>query len=417
MKSDSRLLPVINEGHPLPADDLAPNESDTSSAHASPPPQRTRARFAFRVLSRAPRFLSTVLRLSNRAAGPHSLTHTTTFKCNYHCKEICDSPLVHQAMQKTPNGHDLTTQEVAKIYRQLPAMDYVRFTGGEPTIRKDFIELSHLAEEHLRPIVLHMTTNASLPDRVIRFAQERPRNIPLDLMISIDGVGEKHCASRHHHQAFERCMTTVEELAPQQRELKLNIRINQTIADSEGLSHYRLLHELLRKHHVRHQIVMAYSASATYAVERDKAYAPTRDELFSPVGEFNATELDAFFEEVRKDASNELTGPEKWIQHYYLDGIRSRMLKNESTPNPACVALSSHMRIFPNGDVPTCQFNSHVVGNLRLQSFREVWLGEKRREQHAWVQRCVGCWAGCEVQPSAAYTGDLVLHQLRSRKS
>jgi MoaA/NifB/PqqE/SkfB family radical SAM enzyme len=318
-------------------------------------------------------------------------------------------------MQKRPNGHDLSTEEIKSIYAQLPVMDYVRFTGGEPTLRQDFIELSHLAEQYLKPIVIHMTTNASLPEHVVQFAVERPVHVPLDLMISIDGVDEKHCASRHHHRAFERCMETVRELAPRQRELKLNIRINQTIADSDGIEHYRKLHDLLKTFQVRHQIVMAYSASATYAVERDKSYAPTREELFTPVGEFQASELEQFFQEVRQDVQKELSGPEKWIQQYYLDGIRSRMLRNEPSPNPSCVALSSHLRVFPNGDVPTCQFNSHVVGNLRLQRFEEVWRSAERKAQHAWVQRCTGCWAGCEVQPSAAYTGDLILHQLIRR--
>jgi len=259
-----------------------------------------------------------------------------------------------------------------------------------------------------------MTTNAAFPDRVVRFAQEQPQHVPLDLMISVDGVGEKHVQSRHNHRAYDRCMETIKELAPRQRELRLNLRINQTISDSEGIEHYRKLHTELKSFGVRHQIVMAYNASATYAVERDRSYAPTRDELFTPVGHFEKPELEKFFNEVQADAKAELRGPERWIQTYYLDGIRARMLRNEPRPNPGCVALSSHMRLFPNGDVPACQFNSHVVGNLRLQSFQEVWSGALRHSQRDWVLKCAGCWAGCEVQPRATYAGDLLLHQLRS---
>ncbi len=405
--SSNRLLPILDEPKNV-------TETLVDAQPAAPHFPQQHSNIFLRIVGRAPRFLWAMGRHRfGSDVGPHSLTHTTTFKCNYHCKEICDSPLVHQAMQKKPNGHDLTTTEIAEIYDQLPAMDYVRFTGGEPTLRQDFIEVSHLAEEFLKPIVLHMTTNASLPERVIRFAIERPRHIPLDLMISIDGVDDKHCQSRHNPHAFERCIETLEALAPRQQELKMNIRINQTVADSEGIQHYRKLHQILKPYRVRHQVVMAYSASATYAVERDRSYAPTRDELFTPVGKFESSELNDFFNQVRNDIRTELSGPEKWIQQYYMDGIAARMLRNEPRPNPACVALSSHLRIFPNGDVPTCQFNSHIVGNLRLQSFREIWEGEKRRAQHAWVKRCAGCWAGCEVQPSAAYTGDLLIHPLR----
>lgn len=370
-----------------------------------------------RVLGRAPRFLTAMIVNARRGdAGPHSLTHTTTFKCNYHCKEICDSPLVHQVMQQQPNGKDLTTDEVEKIYQQLPQMDYVRFTGGEPTLRRDAVKLTHLAEQYLKPIVMHLTTNASLPDRVVQFAEQRPRNVPLDLMISIDGVGEQHCRSRHNDKAYQRCMETLEQLAPRQLELRMTIRINQTIVGGQGISEYRKLHAALKPYDVRHQVVLAYDASATYALQRNRSYAPTANELFTPVGEITTQEMDDLYRIVMDDVRQELTGPERWIQQYYMDGIRNRLNQKVAAPNPACVALASHLRIFPNGDVPTCQFNSQTIGNLRLQSFAEVWQGESRKRQRAWVRNCVGCWAGCEVQPSAAYTGDLLRHQWRPNK-
>lgn len=402
-------LPIIDD---QPADE-ADLKDDMVPSQTPGPAQSRSSGVVWRTIGRAPRFLSAmVAHRCRRDVGPHSLTHTTTFKCNYHCKEICDSPLVHQVMQRQTNGHDLTTAEIDSIYNQLPAMDYVRFTGGEPTLRQDFIELSHLAEKHLRPIVLHLTTNGSQPERVVRFALERPRHVPLDLMISIDGVGDKHAWSRHNAKAYDRCMEVLDALAPRQKELRMNIRINQTIADLEGIAHYRQLHAILKPYGVRHQIVMAYDASATYAVERNRSYAPTAEELFTPVGQFSNEELQDFFGEVHRDIQNELNGSERWIQQYYLDGIRERMVNNSATPNPKCVALSSHLRIFPNGDVPTCQFNSHIVGNLRLQSFQELWSGAERLTQREWVKNCAGCWAGCEVQPSGAYTGDVLRHAM-----
>ena len=66
------------------------------------------------------------------------------------------------------------------------------------------------------------------------------------------------------------------------------------------------------------------------------------------------------------------------------------------------------LKIFPNGDVPVCQFNSHAVGNLRRQSFAEVWFGESIGEHRDWVSRCAGCWAEHEVLPNAVCSGDLL---------
>jgi hypothetical protein len=55
-----------------------------------------------------------------------------------------------------------------------------------------------------------------------------------------------------------------------------------------------------------------------------------------------------------------------------------------------------------------CQFNTERVGNLVTQSFDEVWRGVAATESRAWVDACRGCWAECEVLPSAIYTGDIL---------
>jgi MoaA/NifB/PqqE/SkfB family radical SAM enzyme len=96
-------------------------------------------------------------------------------------------------------------------------------------------------------------------------------------------------------------------------------------------------------------------------------------------------------------------------KRYYLRGLLAR-LRGEARPqpHPPCVALRSHLRLLPDGGVPVCQFNTERVGNLLEQDFAEVWHGPAGREARAWVDACPGCWAECEVMPSALYTGDLL---------
>jgi MoaA/NifB/PqqE/SkfB family radical SAM enzyme len=59
-------------------------------------------------------------------------------------------------------------------------------------------------------------------------------------------------------------------------------------------------------------------------------------------------------------------------------------------------------------DVPTCQFNSNIVGNLRKAPFDEIWKSANAIAQREWVGKCPGCWAECEVLPSAIYSLDLI---------
>ena len=84
--------------------------------------------------------------------------------------------------------------------------------------------------------------------------------------------------------------------------------------------------------------------------------------------------------------------------------------KRKKKPKPPCLALKSHLRILPNGDVPVCLYNSTIVGNLNEKSLKEVWFGinDDMEASRRWVKNCKGCWAGCETIVSAIYSGDIV---------
>ena len=83
-------------------------------------------------------------------------------------------------------------------------------------------------------------------------------------------------------------------------------------------------------------------------------------------------------------------------------------LDDDPSPHPHCVALRSHLRLLPDGRVPVCQFNTETVGNLHASAFEDVWRSPSAESARGWVDACPGCWAECEVIPSAIYTGDIV---------
>lgn len=333
-----------------------------------------------------------------RRTRPRFLTYTVTFGCNARCS-MCDS------WQK-PCSDDLQIDEIDGIFQQLPTLDAVRLTGGEPFVRKDMVEIAHAVRTHLQPLQLHVTTNGFLTDRIVRFAEERPRDVPLYLLVSIDDTAEGHDEIRGRRGAFADAMRTLRALMPRQQELGLRVAVNQTLLGPGALGAYRRLRSLLAPLGLAHQAVLAYEASATYSIDEEVDVSPKDAASYPTLGEFDREEIRALLDELEADAES-LQGSSRLAKRYYLRGLRRRLLERQATPNPPCVALSAHLRIFPNGDVPTCQFNSRVVGNLRHQTFAEVWNGELARGQRSWVNGCVGCWAECEVLPSAIYTGDV----------
>ena len=330
---------------------------------------------------------------------PRLLTYTVTFACNARCI-MCDS-------WKMPPREELTLDDVGRIFAELPRLDVVRLTGGEPFVRRDLVEIADLASRHLRPLALHVTSNGLLTDRIVRFCQTRRRESRLHLLISVDGVGEKHNQIRGNRLAWPSVMETLQTIAPMQHHWNVRLAVNQTIVDAEGVEHYRRLHAILQTLRVIHQVVLAYDTSATYNVEPDVDRGPRNVGQFTTFGEIDPEHLGALLDAAESDA-DALPWVERWAKRYYLRGVRNRLLHDQGVPNPPCVALSSHLRIFPNGDVPTCQFNSRIVGNLREQPFAQLWRNAATEDQRRWVRRCPGCWAECEVIPNAVYSLDLL---------
>jgi Fe-coproporphyrin III synthase len=330
---------------------------------------------------------------------PRLLTYIVTFRCNARCV-MCDS-------WRKEDEDELSLAEIDGIFRQLPPLHAVRLTGGEPFVRKDFADIARLTLTRLRPSLLHVTSNGFLTDRIVAFCEQRDRRTPLELLISIDGVEAKHDEIRGRKHAWDQAFGTVAALAPRQRELNVRLAVNQTVVDAEGARQYRELRDRLRPLGVRNQVVIAYQASATYSLTREVDVAPRHSGSFATFGDLERDCLSTLFDQIDEDLAD-YPLPERVAKRYYLDGIRGRLLEGHHQPNPPCVALGAHLRLFPNGDVPTCQFNTHRVGNLRATSFAELWRGEDAVRQRDWVRRCPGCWAECEVVPNALYSGDLL---------
>ncbi len=353
---------------------------------------------------RALRILDTIRRSRRReATAPRFLTYIVTFTCNAKCI-MCDS-------WKKSSPDDLQLSEIENVFSQLGTLDAVRLTGGEPFVRKDLLDIAHLAQRQLKPLFLHVTTNGFLTDRIVQFCEERDKSTPLEMLISIDGLKEKHNYVRGKESAWDSVMKTLHELAPRRKELGLRLGVNQTIVDADGVEHYKKLRDFLKPLDVHNNVVMAYDASATYTMGTE--IAPDQIGRFTTFGDFSNEHLIELMNEIEKDLAG-FPLRERIAKRYYLRGIRNRLLHGVNQPNPKCVALSAHMRLYPNGDVPVCQFNSKRVGNLRRQSFEEVWFGkgEEMEKQREWVRKCPGCWAECEILPNAIYTGDLVTKTL-----
>lgn len=359
-----------------------------------------------RLAARLPGIARSIAR--NRSGSPDRprfLTYIVTFRCNARCV-MCDS-------WRIPGQQELDLDEIGRVFDQLPRLDAVRLSGGEPFLRPDFTAIADLAVRKLRPLFLHVTSNGFSTDRIRRFVEERDRSVPLEMLLSIDGFDKKHDNVRGRSTAWKRVRATIDAIAPLRSSHEVRIAVNQVILDEEGLEHYRLLRDEFAELQIPVQPVLAYDESATYSVEREREdieFAGSgHDHPFGPLSE---AWIHRFLDEVEGDL-RELPISNRAAKRFYTRSVRDR-LDGKAARFRRCVALSSHLRLLPNGDVPTCQFNGKVVGNLRAQPFQDVWNSANAEEQRRWVRGCPGCLAECEIVPNAIYTGAILRDVLSS---
>ncbi|MBN2446253.1 MAG: radical SAM protein [Phycisphaerae bacterium] len=333
---------------------------------------------------------------------PRWCTYLVTYRCNARCK-MCDS-------WRIKPGDELTPEQVGGVFSKIGRLDVVRLSGGEPFLREDLLELAEVIRRQTQPLVIHITTNGSFPDRTVEFARRFPRPAILRFMVSFDGLADEHDANRGVDVTFARALETVRRLAELRDELGVQVSANHTVMSPRSLADGPELRRVLRKHGCDLHSVLAYSDSAMYGRKRGGQKAEdliSRQYPLHPM--LHGADVMGFV-----DAELAALGELRtwWLRRgkrYYLRGLKARLNGTENPqPNPPCVALRSHIRLLPDGRVPVCQFNTETVGNLRDEPFEQVWHNARTKAARKWVDACVGCWAECEVMPSAIYSGDML---------
>jgi Fe-coproporphyrin III synthase len=332
---------------------------------------------------------------------PSWVTYLVCNRCNARCS-MCDS-------WRIPRGVELSSDEVAQVFAKIGSLDVVRLSGGEPFLRSDLPEVARAVMCASDPAVLHVTTNGSFPDRVLKFARHFEKPKRLKIMVSVDGMPDTHDRNRGKVVTFERVHDTVRGLT-ELRSRGVHVSVNHTIISRDSLREAPRVKQLFRRMGVDVHWVLAYSDSAMYGAERRGSCA---EDLAGFEGyplhpELDRAEARRFVDQELQTVGDLADSATRWAKRYYMRGLSDRLGQvHLPCPKPKCVALRSHLRLLPDGAVVVCQFNTESLGNLLDKSFEELWHSAGTRAWRAWVDACRGCWAECEVMPNALYSGDI----------
>lgn len=332
---------------------------------------------------------------------PLFCTYFVTWHCNARCI-MCD-------VWKKNENEELNLEEIDKVFAQLKRLDIIRLSGGEPFMRDDLDKILQIVRKRARPWMVHITTNGLLEERITSFIEKGGGKYSrhIHFKISINAVGDKYDQIMGVKGAFDIVMKTLRKLSLLRAQYGFFLGVNQTIVDEDSLKQYDELKRMCQEYNVDVLPVFAYKKAALYNINGESTL-PSREALIDTFTKFSKSALLDFFKKANEDVKRIHNFSEKIVKRYYIKGLYNRIILNKHLPNPQCVALRTHIRILPNGDIPVCLHCPIIVGNLMKCNFKDIWFGKSIKKFRDIVKNCPGCWAECETIPNAVYTGNIV---------
>ena len=153
-----------------------------------------------------------------RVELPNMCTFIVTWRCNLRCF-MCD-------VWKKTDHDDMSVDEIRHVFKQIPHLDSLRITGGEPFLRRDLTDITRAILEETNPTVLHVTTAGVMTERTLEYAKAvgSPR---LHLKLSIDAVGARHDEIRGYRGLYDKSLRTLRGLVELREKYGFYVRLLQ----------------------------------------------------------------------------------------------------------------------------------------------------------------------------------------------
>ncbi len=323
----------------------------------------------------------------------------------------CNLACIHcrAAALDRPYENELTTAECFKLLDEIQtfASPIIILTGGEPLLRPDIFEIAAYGNQ--KGFRMTMAVNGTLlsADKTRRMQEAGIQRIS----ISLDGAtAASHDAFRQVPGAFEGALRGVQYA----REAGLDFQINTTITQ-QNLLELPAIQELAISlgavaHHIFLLVPMGRGKDLTEQGINAEQYEETLHWFYeqrdrTPL-QLKATCAPHYYRILRQQARSE--GREVSFKTFGLDAMTRGCLGGVG------FAFISHV-----GQVQPCGYLELYCGNIREQSFREIWenstIFRDLRDFGKYRGKCGGCeyvkvCGGCRARAYES-TGDYLAEE------
>jgi MoaA/NifB/PqqE/SkfB family radical SAM enzyme len=286
------------------------------------------------------------------------LSVITTYRCNSRCS-MCN-------IWKHPT-HPEYEVDIETLSKLPDGFDHINITGGEPTLRTDILDICDALYPKAK--TLEISTNGLRGNILEKVIKKYP---DVKIRISVEGVGETNDEIRGERNGYERKIEALKALiAAGGTDLGL-----ATTFQDENIDHVA---ELFR---IAENLKVEFATSALHNAFQ---FHKNDNTIYDRVRV--AKRVEGLVTDMLRSRS-----VKTWFRAYMNLGLIAKILgQNRLHP---CTQGTDNVFIDPWGDVYACNVrNDLLMGNLKLQSWEEVYDGEQARRVRGEVASCPqNCW-------------------------
>lgn len=313
-----------------------------------------------RLLPRLPGYMA-FRRLGSPKLLPFNVVASVTYRCNSRCK-TCNV--------WRRSADELTVDEWRRVFAGIGRSPYyLTFSGGEPFLRQDLVEIVGAAVALCQPAIITIPTNGLLSEVIpgrVEHILELAQGVQVGINISLDGVGHDHDVIRGVEGNYERALETYRRL----RELRYpNLTLSfHTVVSCFNVQQIPSIYE---------ELSQLEPDSYISEVAEERVELQTVGAEITPSPAEYAKVADFLAAEARNSRHSGLARITQAFRAQYYD-LAKRILLEERQVIP-CYAGFSSAHIAPDGDVWACCTRAEPLGNLKDTGYElaPIWFGER----------------------------------------
>lgn len=334
---------------------------------------------------------------------PTGIFISVTHRCNLRCKQ-CEVPLL--------GGHseELSTEQWKEVLRQLQqwlGSPIVRWSGGEPFLRKDMLELLRYSTE--LGLLSGVITNGQLIDKEL--AEQIVDAGTFNVSLSIDGMQKGHDFVRGQG-AFAKAALAAGFLSEARRKSKSDMKIIVKVTIMEtNLDEIVDLVDWVQKEGLTG--VSISPLMETLAVANPDPRWFKKDPLWVR----DLVKLDSVVDElIEKSGSDSVILNPRSSLVAMKDYFRDPMVPKSA--EFTCHVGHDHFRIEPNGDVYLCPMvPSALVGSLVQNTPRQIWKSPEAAVSRKKIAACrKNCLVACQHKRTLGENFDFFLKLFKPKR-